>query len=383
MVAAETCDPGRLAGLLFVTSEQAVADHWADDVRMLKDLVGDRMVVMPSPLVDCHEAAQHVRPALERDTSIKGVVILGDYVTVPSRRMLSLDAALLEELRGSDSDPCSDADHWWVWSDDIYGDRDGDGVPDLPVSRLPINPALDGTSGAAFAARSFSRHALGLRASEFPFADAIYCEFMDRDEMRQSPPDAQNAPRNHPDPGNWPTLQPGDLAAERLYLVLHGMDGGEMHLKGTAVPDWTPIAVDGPVVGGEWHSPGVIVGGICWVALVARPMARWAEPGTPVEPRTVENSFPLAFLMHGANAFIGFTTWHYIPEQNAGDVTLGGRLHWNVWENITRHNLPPAQALFQARARFIRDTNVTDAHPLDRAIAMKSFWSATCLGFGW
>lgn len=388
---ADAWDPSRLDNLLFVTSEEAVASDWEADVAFLRQHAPEeRVLVLPSPLADCYQAADLVRPVLDGDRSIKGVVILGNYAAVPSRRMLSVDPGLLGELALAKSNEGGDADGWWVWSDDIYGDRNGVGVPDLPISRLPIKPTDRTEPGSAFRSGPLSRESLGFRAAQFPFADAVYClidpESRDDPEkaMWQSLPKTQNPPRHNRDPDFQPSLGSGDLASERLYLVLHGLDARALWLGGTVDTErqWNPTAVDDSVVEGEWHSPGVILGGVCWGALVVKPKAQSAEPGTSLEPRSAQDSVALALLDHGANAFMGFTAFHYVPNGTI-DLGFGARLHWYVWENIAHGGLQPAEALFQAKTRFIKEPNLADAHILDRAAAMKTFWSATCLGFGW
>ncbi len=383
-------DVTRLDGLLFVTSQQAAENEWAEDVAFLTQHVGDKRVLVLSPPDGDSHPAEQVRPVLEADTSITGVVILGDGVTVPSRRVLSVDSTLLGELASAKANEGGDADGWLVWNDDIYGDRDGDDVPDLPVSRLPIRPTKNTSPGAEASAEPATRASFGFRAGQFPFADAVYClidpESVDDPEkaMWQSPPKAQNPPRHNKDPNFEPSLGSGGLAADRLHLVLHGLDSRALWLGGTVDTDrqWNPTAVDDAVVEGEWHSPGVIFGGVCWGALVVKPKAQSAEPGMTLEPRSAKDSVALALLDHGANAFMGFTAFHYVPDGTI-DLGFGARLHWYVWENIAHRKLPPAEALFQAKVRFIAEVDAEDANVLDRAAAMKTFWSATCLGFGW
>jgi hypothetical protein len=74
--------------------------------------------------------AQATRQAL-LDGQAKGVVLVGGYDVVPSQRVDVLDA----ELRGRmPADLIArDRDGFVVWSDDVYGDREPDGVPELPV----------------------------------------------------------------------------------------------------------------------------------------------------------------------------------------------------------------------------------------------------------
>ncbi|MBA2470545.1 MAG: hypothetical protein H0V37_14160 [Chloroflexia bacterium] len=369
----------RLERLFYVTSNAAMKKfkdkHGEDFEARLVEMLGDRLFYIPDAPADVFDAVGELPAELQRHRSIRGVVILGDYATVPSRRIECTDPALLQNLHASLANPGNDDDAWWVWNDDLYGDRIGNLLPELPVSRLPIIPAMVGAPFVPSARPS----ALGLRASEFPFADTIYGDLLDPPgAMEQSPPLAMSGP------ASWdgPILDPSQLATDWVYLVLHGLSGADMELTGTSGPGWRPVAIDGSVVGGAWQAPAVAFGGVCWGALVADPIARYAGPGSTVEARAIEESFPLEFIDHGANAFVGFTALHHIPDVPVTDLILGAPIHRYFWENVTQHGLAPAEALFQAKVTFIQDL-LEDADSLALAEEMKAFWSATCIGFGW
>jgi len=60
------------------------------------------------------------------------VVLLGSQEATPGESLSTLPRELSGVHFRDD-----DEDRWFVWIDDCYGDRDGDGVPEIPVSRIP------------------------------------------------------------------------------------------------------------------------------------------------------------------------------------------------------------------------------------------------------
>jgi hypothetical protein len=155
-----------------------------------------------------------------------------------------------------------------------------------------------------------------------------------------------------------------------------------MELVGTSESNWRPVAIDGSVIKGSWQAPAVAFGAICWGALVTSSPARYAEPGSTIGVRPIEQSFPLEFIDNGANAFVGFTALHHVPETPEIDPLLGAPIHRSFWDNVINLDMAPAEALFHAKAAFIESLR-DDAHPLAMAEELKAYWSATCIGFGW
>ena len=94
------------------------------------------MIELPV-LENANDAAKLVTRHIEPNT--RGIIIVGGYDVVPSLQLNVLSDALLNEI---ENDPESqdeewDVDDFIVWSDDIYGDKKGSILPDLPVSRIP------------------------------------------------------------------------------------------------------------------------------------------------------------------------------------------------------------------------------------------------------
>ncbi|MEA2677027.1 MAG: hypothetical protein QOJ81_1168, partial [Chloroflexota bacterium] len=106
--------------------------------------------------------------AVRTSTGAEGVVLLGGYDVVPSFRLDVLGDVLRNRLGNQ---VVADADEFWVWSDQAYGDSDGDSVAEFPVSRIP-----DAREAATFLAALQSRgfagaERFGVRNVARPFAD--------------------------------------------------------------------------------------------------------------------------------------------------------------------------------------------------------------------
>jgi hypothetical protein len=380
--------------LLFVTSGVAIEKLMpGEDEQSLNRLLDGRVhVIAPEETSSAYLAAARVRQRLLASSSIKGVLLLGDYATLPSRTIKSLDIEMFQNLKDPHDRPIPDIDEWWAWNDDIYGNKTAASLlPDLPVSRLPIAPSVASTPYT----EPNPRVVLGLRASEFGFADVIYQNVLGRSgTMRQSPP--ASTPLTVEPPSNiaveivlGPTFE-----VDWLYLVLHHLSSATLTLTGTTVAtsseSWTPSAIDGGTFRGMADAPALIFGGVCWGCLTAAVMAstHFHSGGGVPDVVEVRYSVPMSFLNKGANSFVGFTTYHNIegtmgvPRRQFDDLLLGAPLHWYFWENIVE-GMPPAKALFMAKASVIGALDPETMHPVALAQTLKVVWSATCLGFGW
>jgi hypothetical protein len=120
-----------------VTSAPALARNigQAESDAVLSALRASGVVLydtLPDGLTESAPAAALVRQQLQQHREAKGVVLLGGHDIVPSQVLDSLPPEIRSALPGSD-----DPDEFIVWSDDIYGDREGDRLPEVPVSRIP------------------------------------------------------------------------------------------------------------------------------------------------------------------------------------------------------------------------------------------------------
>jgi beta-lactamase superfamily II metal-dependent hydrolase len=309
---------------------------------------------------DSQAAAQKVRQALRPDSPPAGVVVLGGYEVVPS----AVIDVLPDDLRGQLGHGTGDPDDFIVWSDDPYGDFDDDGVPELPVSRIP-----DGRSASLVHAALKTRPPKqattrqGVRNVKRPFADGIFDILTGSGQMLAS------HPATH-------TVVPY-LTHDYVYLMLHGdyTNATEFHGEGTqgGLP---AVRIENiPDV-----SSSIVFCGCCWGGLVVdKPAVRAANE--VVTARTAADSIPMKFLASGANAFIGCTGVHYSPIQSPYGF-FGGPMHEAFWRQVVAGN-PPALALFNAKKAYIAGMFHERDDLVEHAIEYKILRQFTCLGLGW
>jgi beta-lactamase superfamily II metal-dependent hydrolase len=352
-----------LPPLLFVTHAERLSENIgrSEAAGVLASLEGRYGVVDLAKEPSAFEAIR--REA--RNAPVKGVVIVGGYDVVPSERYDTLPPSLRASIGPSAQ---NDPDNFIVWSDQSYGDLDGDLLADVPVSRIPdghtarvVQVALTGKSPSSKAGR------FGLRNYARPFADQIYSGVTGIEGMLTSQAVRPNA------------INSGSLSAKLIYLMLHGSDtdgsrfwgetqGGMLEaLNVTNVPD--PCG-------------GIIFSGCCWGALTVRTRAAVYRSGDPVQVVTPAQSVALSFLSAGASAFVGCTGAHYSPVDGNHLNYFGAPLHTAFWKQIVAGK-KPAEALFLAKIDYIRGM----PHGRDKieevAIENKILRQFTCLGLGW
>ena len=361
-------DAIRLAGgrtlppLLFVTHQRKLAARIGEGaaaaaVQAIRD-AGQKLLDLESANpTTAAAAAAVVRPALTEE--IKGVVLLGGHSVVPLQRLDAIPAPLRAQLPGNMGDP----DDFLVWSDDVYGDKDGRlGVLELPVSRIPDGGSAQLVRTALEAGGTRPAPALrgGVRNIARPFADRIFADLPGTASMHISAPrDFQTIEQQSPSP----------FAAERLYLMLHG--------------DWQQPdqfvgeGVSNPAVrlqGLPATTAAVVFTGCCWGALVVDQPARFAT-GTPGE-HTANTALCLRFLQNGSLAFIGNTGVHYSPGP-AADI-FGGPMHRLFWYHYGT-GCAPAEALFLAKRDYALGIPHRPGDPGVEAIEQKILRQYTCL----
>jgi beta-lactamase superfamily II metal-dependent hydrolase len=354
----------RLAGgralpkLLFVTDPNRLAENVGPEVAAqalsLVETAGHKLVRGSGT-----DLIASTRQAIE--PSHKGVVLLGGYDVVPSQRVDVLDTNLRSQL--SAGLIANDPDSFVVWSDDAYGDREPDGIPELPVSRIPdarfaplfltmlTNPGRSGTG----------RFGLGNNAR--PFASAIFNIIPGNQALLLSMP---TGPAQ---------LTPNVIAKPNVYFMLHGDYRNAAAFWGEDASGAT-IAID--VNGLPSAGIGVAFAGCCWGALTVSEPAFLAQAAPT--PRMMERSMALLVLKAGANAFIGTTGVHYSPSAVGG--FFGGPMHASFWTEIVAGHAP-AEALFNARNAYLRDIPHGRTSLFDLAVERKIYKEFTCLGLGW
>lgn len=353
--------------LLFVTSAEALkANIGSAETEQIFAAFAEQGVPLdhglPAGLTDSNEVGAWVRDALSQYPNSRGVVILGAYDVVPAQILDCLPNSL-RALLSSNEDP----DNFIVWSDDIYGDSDGDGLPEMPVSRIPDAKSAGLISRALAAVPAPSNtERFGIRNIARPFANQVFQGLNGMGSLLVS--------KNTVFDQN-PAYA---LAADKAYFMLHGdyVDGSRFWGEGTPANREAFNINNLPV---EFR--GVAFAGCCWGALAVDTPAGRVAPNRPFGQKTVESSIALTFLARGAIAFVGCTGAHYSPLEPPYDY-FGGPMHIAFWRNY-HAGLAPADALFRAKIEYIQRMPHGRTGPVQTAIEYKILRQYTCLGLGW
>lgn len=338
------------------------------NVNLLMDRVGEPTVrvILETLKSEGHEIvlAQNQTDAvtrLSRVQDVSGVVILGGYDVLPAVRLTTLTRELEDD---DDLEASDDADHFIIWSDELYGDVDADGLAERPVSRIPDGGDGEVLLAALRGAPIPEVQKYGIRNEQRPFADDIWSMI----------PGSQNLFLSGPQ--DTTSLGQG-VASQVTYLMLHGNAEDKSRFWGDTSNG--PVeAVRNDLIPAS--TGGVIFAGCCYGALIT---AASAADSLQDEPAciSVDESIALSFLRAGARAFIGCTGVHYSPV--GGQDAYGSPLHRFFMQRLTTGNLPPAQALFEARRDYFKGIPYTREDAFDRAIELKTWQQFTCLGLGW
>ena len=354
----------KLPNVLFVTNRELlranIGQLEADHVVQALQSQGHNVLEVPRS-TDARQAAVAVRSKLASE--IKGVVLLGGYDVIPSQKLDVLD----ESLRRGLGQSTGDADNFIVWNDEIYGDKDGDGLPELPVSRIPdakssqlVFTALQSTRSSTPATR------FGIRNRERPFAEGVFKILPGAGGLLRSAPTMRS------------DIRQASVAADNTYIMLHGADYDGTRFWGE---DDTGTVEAFSVQNVPSDVSAVVFTGCCWGALTVELPAAKIRQGQPVAVRSTDASIALSFIASGALAFVGCTGTHYSPVVRPYNY-FGGPMHDAFWTGYLR-GLGPAEALYQAKVDFIQGMPHGRNSPSERAIEMKILRQFTCLGLGW
>ena len=287
----------QLPPLLFVTSASALARNigQVESEAVLSALRASGHVIydtVPDGLMESAPAAALVRQQLQQHRHVEGVVLLGGHDIVPSQVLDCLPPEIRRALPGG-----NDPDEFIVWSDDIYGDREGDDLPEVPVSRIPDGKSAELVFAALQAGVRPHDERSGIRNVARPFAEEIF------DRLRGS----RTLLVSHPTTFSTPAY---DLETDSVYFMLHGdyVDGTRFWGEGF---DNNVEAVNlSNVSDGNGR---VVFAGCCWGALFTDTPASSVVRNRPFGQRTADSSLALSFLKKGARAFVGCTGAHYSP----------------------------------------------------------------------
>jgi hypothetical protein len=361
--------------LLFVTSRAGLAanigEEATDQALAMIRLAGHNVLSsIPAGLTHPLPAYRKVARVLAPGHGVHGVVILGGYDVVPAQRLDCIPQRLRKAILENDDpdDDHLDHDDFIVWSDDLYGDPDGNGVANYPVSRIPDARSARQLFAALTAPASDSGgpKRTGLRNKARPFADHVFAELPGNGRMRRSAPTVDHR------------LARGALHGSHVYLVLHGLPN-----KGSRF--WGESSRGHPAAMCVDDAPGagsVVLSGCCWSGLVAKRTAREDRAGTPPPPRTARSSIALAALRNGARAFVGSTGENFSPKDPPYDY-FAAPLHRAFWTSL-QAGASPARALLEAKHAFtLGMPHDSGRNTIDEAIEFKTVRQYTCLGLGW
>ncbi|MBO9683357.1 MAG: MBL fold metallo-hydrolase [Flavisolibacter sp.] len=334
-------------------------------INQIKSSAGSYFLDLPE-IQRAEEAYPLIREKLTT-TNPKGVLIIGGYDVVPAQQLDAIDRNLRAQIE-SGSFAGYDADNFIVWSDDIYGDSDGDTVAEFPVSRLP-DGRLAGLITEALSAPPFQKASrFGVRNKQRPFANQVF------ESIPGSPADIFVSERF------GPSDVKADSAKGAVYYMLHGsyQDGTRFWGETSGGDTCEAFIVENVP---KMAKGSVVFSGCCWGALTALPIASRKVSGADFKPRTVEESIALSYLKAGAVAFVGCTGSHYSPVVPPYNY-FGEPMHRHFWAAIASGK-SPAEALFEAKKQYARELPHGQNDPFTQAIELKILRQYTCLGAGW
>jgi hypothetical protein len=293
----------------------------------------------------------------------RGIVLLGDYDVLPAQIYDVLPPDLRPRVATR-----NDPDQFVVWSDQRYGDLDGDGLGEVPVSRVPD------CASAAFIAHALAADShrptlgkFGSRNAARPFAEGVFRGIAGNGRLLVSGPQA------------WSDIGNGGIPSGGTYFMLHGSDVDGSRFWGED-EGGSVEAVNLDNLGAALAG-AVALAGCCWGALTVEEIAARAASHWDVTPRTPKTSIALRMLELGALAFVGCTGAHYSPLSPPFGY-FGAPIHESFWRAVAS-GAAPAQALFDAKKTYIRDMPHGLQTPAEWAIEYKVLRQFTCLGLGW
>jgi beta-lactamase superfamily II metal-dependent hydrolase len=353
----------QLPRLLVATQSRTLAQNIgaAESAEALAAIRASGLVLCDLPPGSAGRAMDAVRQRLRAERGIEGVLLLGGHDVLPHQRIDCLPSDLRARFGPSD-----DPDRFIVWSDAVYGDVDGDGLPEIPVSRIPDGKSAALVRSALSAAPATPQRRAGVRNVARPFAEPIFDALSGARRMLVSKP------------STFDDRPPPALDGDQTYFMLHGdyVDGTRFWGEGT--PNNREAVNLGSLPSAM---RGVVFTGCCWGALTTDTPAGLVSPGRPFGMKTPESSIALGALRRGALAFVGCTGAHYSPVQSPYDY-FGGPMHRAFWRQHASGS-PPAKALFDAKVEYLAGMPHGRTSDTQTAIEFKILRQYTCLGLGW
>jgi hypothetical protein len=358
----------RLPPLLFVTNSARLEENiGAREASVALDAIraaGQRLCDLAAAPGD---PGHTVRALLRSDPNVAGVVIAGGYDVVAAPIVDVLTRELRETL-GVNAD--RDQDHFVVWSDEPFGDIDGDHIAERPVSRVPDarDATLFLTALEVKGVQPSSR--FGIRNIVRPFAETVWKSVAGEEPLEVSETFLSSA------------VLPEHTQSSCHYFMLHGTDTDSTLFTGER-EDGTGSTVAFAIDRVPATFNGIVFSGCCWGALTVSSKAVDASDSRAPAPRVAERSIALSYLKAGANAFIGCTGAHYSGPDPDPEDNYAVSLHEAFWQLLPRLGHAASPALFGARMQYGKLLAEHRREPLDVARRLKNRAQFTCLGLGW
>ncbi len=352
------------------------------EVHRMIDRAGKRKVILSRSDLPFEEARAEVLARVLPET--QGIVVIGGFDLVPAECLDLLEPDFRAGLPRTENDEPFDPDDFVIWSDDGYGDITGDGLPDLPVSRIPDGQRGQVVLNALTAGeRPKVEFRGGLANALRPYAAEIFKRLPGSGEIFFSEPETSA------------DIPPALSAADFQYFVLHGdCDAPHRYLGERRAPRQGFLKAFEISNVGEARD-AVVFSACCYSGLSVRTPALFWKPGQPIATVPANGSIALAFLRAGARAFIGTTGVHWSPPMKGDPMQAGAPMHalfmgYLLGQDGSRRSEPPAAALRLAklaygdrRPWFRSEDPETVRSPVDEAIELKHIFQFTCLGLGW
>lgn len=353
--------------LLFITSAEKLTENigQSETAQILNAFERQQIPILwdiPANLTKSAEVVVDVQRKLSEHPNIRGVVIIGGYDVIPAQILDTLPTSLRNALPPND-----DPDNFIVWNDEIYGDRDGDGLAEIPVSRIPDGKSAKLVKKALQAGETQKENKrFGIRNIARPFAIDIFNKISGSENLLISKDTV------------FDQTPPFRVEADQIYFMLHGDYRDSSRFWG----EDTPLNREAfHIYNLPENFQGVVFAGCCWGALTVDTPAGRIHPSRPFGLNTAESSIALSFLERGANAFVGCTGAHYSPTEAPFDY-FGGPFHAAFW-HFYNSGLAPAEALFRTKIEYINQMPHGRSTVIQQAIEYKILRQFTCLGLGW
>jgi len=308
----------------------ALADRYGDICDIDEILSSEYAATRSAILADPKKYIATIDEIIKKKFSTSSyscILFLGGQDVVP---MAELPNPMLR-LRNENGDLI---DEDTLYTDDVYGDFDGDTIPDVPVARLPDGKSFATMEGQLRGTSAPSSGAMELYNKPWTGAKAIGLQIKaSRIDSVAPTKDAKL-----------------DANLKYYYFIIHGSkDKGVWSGEGKNALGWT-LSVDG-LLAQDAVARGIVVSSACYAAYMIN--------------ETSAKDIGLHFMESGARAYIGATGLNYafVPlwDPQACLGTTSGRMASLIFSNCELGQ-DPLLAYFNAKREFARGLTDGDSY---------------------